>query len=669
MIDASVIDGPHLLAHWEQSVYGRLWNDPLFAARREVWTAQLTAMQSGVGMTLKEFIQGMNGLGMQVMPPSAGHQLPEAVVEGDLGALAGRVMQIVHTMNADPTALKDIKIAGASEALDIIASETRLARFNGILVMSDTTSTSLRPWKPAALPAQTDVSVHIDATRLLAALPAAQAAQVSSLLQPLAHALGGIDYRLELVPEGMHERLTSHATASATVPVDRDLLSHLPGNTLLTLAIGVDGAAFWKEQHAALLSQYATLTGAASEAAAEQQLNQQLSALGLTATLAQLVEGMHGTIVITVTPGFPFPSPTIMLPRSPAFDQVIALVLKLIQVTPPAEGQGTQLPIPGLPIPVTLAAAKQHWLLSSDAALVDGVLNGKPGGWNDSPAGKAALAHAPATATLIGASDTPKVLATLSSFAALGLNQNVSLEPEDKKAALQALSRLGALASTGWLVSYTESGSSVLEDRGLIGFGPFILGAVSAALKNADAVGDTAHGDPAITAVSTLSTEIFPAEQAFQKAAYIDQDGDGHGEFGFISELSGVRATPNSPIGVLQLIDSQLAAGPVEGFTYAIFLPDGKGGALGEPAAHGPRHADPAAAKDQAKRFVAYAWPTAAGGRMYAITEAGVLFSAPATGHAPVWNDLFAGAGWDTAPTWPRYQPEARTKAAAPGTF
>jgi len=671
-IDATVADGARLISHWEASVYGRLWNDPLFAARREQWLQPLSELQTGVGLTLREALQAMKGLALQALVPAAGAPpLSRVQFEADLGAVAARVMQAVRMLNSDPAALKDLKLAGASEALEVVATHLRFARY-ATMLMADSAANpgAPKPWKPAALPPQADLALHLDATRLLAMLPAEQAQQVEAVLKPLAHAAGDIDYRLELVAEGLHERISSHAGATGTVAVDRELLSRLPGKTLFTLAFALDGKALWEQGRTAALSEFAVANSLPSPEAAEQAIDQQLAALGLTTTLTQLVDGLHGTVVLVVTPGIPFPAPTIMLPRSIGLDQLVGLALKALAVNPPADGQGTMLPLPGLQIPVQLAATKEHWLVSSDLQLVSAWLAGTPGGWSDSAPGKTALAHAPPKATLIGSSDTPAVLTTIAGFAALALNGNAGLTPQDKQAALQGLNRLAALSSTGWLVAYPDNGLSVVEDRGLLGFGA-LAGTGVLAYLTVKPKGD--HPDSAAAAaVTVMTTQLLPGELAFQKGAYLDQDGDGKGEFGLLSELCGLRATPNAPAGVLQLVDGQLAGGPVDGYRYAIFLPDGKGGAVNEPAGAGPRPANLVAAKQQALHFVAYAWPVAAaavGGRMFAITEAGVLYSAPASGRMPAWNELFAGAGWDTAPSWARYQPDARAKAAGPGGF
>jgi hypothetical protein len=673
--DATVADGTRLIAHWEASVYGRLWNDPLFASRREQWLQPLSELQTGVGLTLREALQAMKGVAMQALAPAADQQpLSRVLFEAELGAVAARVMQALRMLNSDPAALKDLKQAGAAEAFELVAHRLRIARIATMLVAGSAANPApARAWKPTALPPLADLALHLDATRLLAILPGEQAKQIEAVLKPLAHAAGDIDYRLELVPEGLHERIASHAGATGTVAVDRELLSRLPGKTLFTLALALDGKALWEQTRTAALSEFAVSNALPSPEAAEQAIDQQLAAMGLTTTVAQLVEGLHGTVVLVVTPGIPFPSPTLMLPRSAAFDQLVGLVLKTLSVNPPLDGQGTMLPLPGLQIPVQLAATKEHWLLGSDITLITAWLAGTPGGWCDTAPGKTALAHAPPKATVIGSSDTPAVLTTIAGYAALMLNGNAGLTPQDKQALMQGLNRLAALSSTGWLVAYPDNGLSVIEDRGLIGFGALAATAVIADLAFTKPKADQPDA-AAAAAVTVMTTQLLPGEQAFQKGLYLDQDGDGKGEFGLLSELCGQRATPNAPVGVLQLVDSKLAGGPVDGYRFAIYLPDGKGGAASEPAGAGPRPANQAAAREQARHFVAYAWPVstaaaAPGGRMFAITEAGVLYSAPASGRVPAWNELFAGAGWETAPSWARYQPEAHAKAAGPSGF
>lgn len=165
------------------------------------------------------------------------------------------------------------------------------------------------------------------------------------------------------------------------------------------------------------------------------------------------------------------------------------------------------------------------------------------------------------------------------------------------------------------------------------------------------------HGRPLAeqsAAAACLKSGIFPAQVQFQAGVYIDQDGDRVGEYGFLSELAGRRASR----AAVRFVQGPLTTGDVaSGYRYAIWLPDGAGGALGEPATAGPRPVLATAATAQARRFRAYAWPVGAdpSNRMFCIDESGVLRAADWQGAPPGWDAVTGGKGWDAAPAWPQF--------------
>jgi len=161
----------------------------------------------------------------------------------------------------------------------------------------------------------------------------------------------------------------------------------------------------------------------------------------------------------------------------------------------------------------------------------------------------------------------------------------------------------------------------------------------------------------AASAAATLKSGIFPAQVQFQSMPVLDQDGNGTGEYGLLSELSGRRAVGRCAPGELSYLSGPLSRGDLSnGYRFALYLPNGAGGALGEPAGEGPRRA---VAKEaislQERHFVAYAWPeqTDGGRHMYAISEDGRIRYAPWMGVPPAWDALWAGRGWGAAAVWP----------------
>lgn len=160
-------------------------------------------------------------------------------------------------------------------------------------------------------------------------------------------------------------------------------------------------------------------------------------------------------------------------------------------------------------------------------------------------------------------------------------------------------------------------------------------------------------------AAATLKSGIFPAEIQFQAMPLLDQDQDGVGEYGLLSELSGRRGVGRLAPGEVRLLAGPLAMGDsANRYRFALYLPDGNGGALAEPAGPGPRSMPGTAALAQQERhFIAYAWPVdAASGRyMFAITESGVVRYARRQEQPPAWNAAMGGAGWDADPVWPPF--------------
>jgi hypothetical protein len=158
--------------------------------------------------------------------------------------------------------------------------------------------------------------------------------------------------------------------------------------------------------------------------------------------------------------------------------------------------------------------------------------------------------------------------------------------------------------------------------------------------------------DPVWCAYSDLRHDILPAETSLQKSAAIDDDHDGTGEYGFLSDLPGLDA-PGSPLRRIY----PDARAP---FHFAIYLPDGPAGAITDGAGH--TRGDPANAGLRARQFVAYAWADAPedSRRVVAMDQSGAVWmrvvDTPGI-PVPAWNAL-----WTAAPT-------AATPQPAPGTW
>ncbi len=653
-----VSDGQRLVDHWKASIYYKLWSDPASANGRAEFSKGLDEATAKLGFDPFAALAALRGGVLRVLRVDATGAVPQAAVfaEADFGALAPQVAAALIAADKDQGGTP-ITIPGAAEAIQDSGESEVLARIGQVLVFGrHLTPAELAPVKPPT--SEADIEATISGARYLEIMKqiAAKAPGFDAKsFDTLTNLVGDMDYQMRIVPEGVLERFTSTTVGPGSKPVDRALLARLPANALLVLGFGVDGKTYWKQFHAPLLGAIAKRAGSTPDEV-EALVDQKFAGVGLSCTLAQLVEGFTGTLLLAVTPSAPFPAVTVALPRSPAIDQLVGLALTQLQTAVPAEGTATLLPIPNVPVPVQIGLDKTSWIITSDPQLAAGFTTGKPGGWAESPTGSLALGKATADAVLIGGSDTGNVLRMLTQFAGIGLASRQDLSPQQRQAILQGLAKAASLAAPGYLVAGTKDGHTVVEDRGLFGIGSFAALGVIGALAQNQGGGDKG-------AMATLKG-IVPAELSFQAGAYVDQDGNGSGEFGLLSELGGARATANAPQGTLSLVNETLAAGETGGYRFTVFLPDGAGAALGEPDGDAPRPAAKAAAREQEQHFIAYAWPESGKGQMFAVTEAGTVYAAPAAGEAPKWNALFGGQGWGAAPTW---KPTGKGNRPAPG--
>lgn len=157
---------------------------------------------------------------------------------------------------------------------------------------------------------------------------------------------------------------------------------------------------------------------------------------------------------------------------------------------------------------------------------------------------------------------------------------------------------------------------------------------------------------------STLKSGMFPAQVQFQGGGYVDENKDGIGEYGFITELSGAEELAGQRLSLLPPSwnsNEHL----VYGYRFALYLPDGAGAASSRA---GITDHSAEAAKARASQWIAYAWPEQwgqNGRRAFAILPSGVVLSTKpsATGTKPQWNSAFSD-GWGSPPSaeWVPYQ-------------
>jgi hypothetical protein len=662
-LEIRVADGSMLIAHWNASIYATLWKDPALAEIRARYEEACLDAAKQIGFDPRDGLASMSSarIALTGLDKGAdGKPKPLAVASADFGAVAAKLFQLAAAKATPAT------VPGADEALTLpqaIADNTEqhgvLARFGTALVAGLNTD-AVKPGPVEKADADLRVLVDIMALVRMAkdAMPAEQAEVFDAMLANPQIYSGTYRYDASIVPEGLLEHVVQTTPWLGSIPVDRDVLARLPATTMLELASGIDGKALWKACKPVWMLQAAQAMSKTRDTPitaeqAEQEIDNYFTTIGLTCTIAELVEGFNGTSVFALAQGAPFPTVTIAIPRSPAFDQIVGFGLQQVQVEAPAEGTSTMLPIPNMPMAVNVICDKDHWVVTSDPAVTAGWTAGQAGGWSEAAVGKLALDKAGTDAVIIGSSDTPAVIRTVAGYAGMMLGMQPNLDAKQKQAVLQALNKLGTNASTGYIFAKRTSTGVTMESRGLFGFaGLPVAGIAIAALSQPKAK----KPKPEAAAVSNLQ-ELFAAEAQFQASAYFDQDGDGIGEFGLLSELGGTRPVPGAQ--QVSLVGADLAAGSADGYSFALYIADAAGGHAAEPDGDAARDKDAKAADAQERHWVAYAWPAggATGGKMFGIDQDGQVRSASYLGEEPAWDDLFNGGGWDAEPTWDPYAP------------
>ena len=671
VVEVQLANGKELIAHWDTTPWAKTWADPALKPLHKPFDEAQAEAAKKLGGTPLELLAALANarLTVSALPPHADTNpkptFPAAVYAGaDLGTFAAKLFALAK---GTPDTAVQATVAGADEALrDTKNIDVLLARFATSLALGMHTA----PIKPVVRtkPLLDDLYAHVDIPGLfdliIAAMPTDETRQAMQLSkkQMADLKLTEASYRLHLIPEGFLEEVDGgNAKLVGYQPVDRTLLPRLPSNTLMMAAVGYDAAAAWKLQRGNMLASWAKMLGTdpTDPDATEKALTLKMSELGIDVSLKEIFDALTGTMMVAVTPSVPFPALTLVVPRSPVADKLITLGLSKLGTKPPAEGASTLIPIPNVPVAVTLVCDKTTWLVSSDAVLSDQWLEGKPSnGWADTAAGKLALSKAPTDAYMIGSSDTPSVLRLIAGYAGMGLAMAKGLTPEQRQAIVQGINVLAVNAAPGYVVAGSTNGRQRTEIRSITGIVPgvFLIGGLAGgfSLMQHNAAPED-RPEPEIIVdpndpTYVLRESIQSAEEQFKGGAYSDQDRDGNGEYGLLSEISGRRNVSDDQR--LALVEGPLARGATAGgYSYTIYLP---GGAtrVADDGKIESRPPVPGNADAQEKTFVAYAWPSRTkDGTMYALTN-GVVYQAPYAGMPPAWNAVFGGAGFDTPPTW-----------------
>lgn len=663
MFSFTLPDGARTLQRFDASLYAKVWSEPRLAELRTRLAEALKPAEDKLGGPLLDVLRAARAIEARVgrFPPTPPATMPAFAVRGEFGPHAATFMRLLRE-GGDPG--KAIALPGADEALQSPAKPGRtvepvIARFGTRLVVAsgDAAAEAARPALP---PGEADLTMILDYGPLLAAVergelePEARK-QLAGLLR-VKQLLAPIRWEMWLDAEGLRERFTQPAEPPGMIAVDRALLARLPGNTLIAGVLGLDSRAYWQLLEPLVLDAAAQDQGReVTREMLRAEADKGLTEAGIPVAFDDLIGGISGSLLLAATPGSPFPGVTVAIPRSRAIDALMAFAAKSMMQELPAEGTVGTLALPDLPLPISVVADRTHWVVSSDALVAAGwSMPPAADNFATTPAGRQALERAPEGSYLVGASATPAVLRTLAGFIPLIPGGD---DPKGKQLVTVLVSRLASQAFPGYVFGRVGGGQNEFEARGLLGVGvvPVIAAiAIPNLLESRVMAGEAA-------AVAQLRSGIFPAEIQFQGGLYADQDGDGVGEYGFLAELAGGAVVGQQDGFALALLPGEFKAPTPErsGYRYIVYLPDGQGGAIA--AAPGVRAKNAAAAKDQAKHFVAYAWPASSesGRRIFAITEEGIVRASapgPVPAEAPPWNALWDDKGWEDPAAWQPYR-------------
>jgi type II secretory pathway pseudopilin PulG len=603
LLDIVVPDAQRLVRHWNASIFGQAWQDRCAAPLRARLAQEMPKLIEQLGCDPLAVIAASASCRLVVTAVGAGEGREVAYqLQADLGTQSEAVFAAIarHGVREDAAGADGAVLIGGDDS-----HRVRVVRKGGWLLLSPAAEAV-----PTPLPSNGTSDVHFSfagpalADRLMASQRLrVDAKAISPEAEPLLRRfLPAIAGSGDLVANGMATQAEIVATWPWLGRLDPLVLARLPGGALDVTAIAVDGQPLWQQVGRPVMALLAQESPGIKP-------DQMLADLGASATWEELIQGMSGTWVVAQTPGMPMPGYTVIAPRSAALDQVVEALVRKGGGDLPAEGDSLPVILPkGVPLMITLARDRGHWLVTTDQVQASAWL-GTQDGWFASPLGKLAQDRMAGGACLVSVSDTAAQMRSAASVMGMVLSGIKQLAPAEKQAVSALVIKLAALAQPSWSVMRQSEDRLLFTGEGLTSGGNVGVIAVIAAIAIPNLLESRIAANEAAAAV-TLKSGIFPAQVQFQAGAYLDSDGNGVGEYsGDLREMAG-GIPAGSPLEVkLQLLDQRFNGEPpvrVGGYRYATHA-FGEGG------------------------FVAYAWPVDRdqGRRCFAITTAGAVTARP----------------------------------------
>lgn len=650
LVDAEIAPVSGLVRGWPGSVLQRALDGPASAPLRDMLDRMLSEERTRL-RDAKGLLLAARSLRIRCDGEDDAGQ-PVWAVQADLGT---RAPQAVRSLVAGARFPWVRTVAAADEAWQI--DGIAIARFGGVVACGR--PVGLLPLPP--LSGRGDIRVRSDLRACAAAVRRSVGEDrpvLAAVVEALASGWGRIEAQVAQTSAGSTWSGRLDGDVGGLRPLDRVVLAELPVEAIGVVLAGVDGRRWWTG-HGAALAAAITASASADIAAA-------LADPAVRGGLQGLVSSCEGTIAVVATPGVPVPGFSVLLPRGPGLDAFLEAWCRRRGAVFPDEGAHVLLPVPELPVPVLLARARGRWLLSSDA----GFAASWGGSGRRTASGtlvKALADRAPADACVMAAWDGGALLRSAAGLFADAVAGLRGMDGDDRQSLLAASTRLSTLLEPArqWAVArdgaldIAGEGGDLLWPSAVMAAALSVPGWIEGSIPPAEAA-----------AVATLRSALFQAQLRFQADARVDQDGDGIGEYGFLGELAGRRPLAIRKDAALRQLPAEFATGDVSGgYRFAVWLPDGHGGAMGEPAQEGARPSivgpgGAADADEQESGYVIYAWPATEGSgrRIFAIDQRGQVYEALWDGQEPRWNSLYDGGGWLDEPAWPALKRGARRR-------
>jgi type II secretory pathway pseudopilin PulG len=681
ILQITIADGPVLVQHFQAGTLGRMWGDPAMAPLKikldEVMPIAIETL--GVSpLALPEALTSAQFTFFGVSSTATKDDISKykSIADFQLRAGLGKLApQIFSKLKEQGTS---VEIPNTDEAFTFGQGDLTLVRIGEQLVMASQAKNLI----PLPIEKNShDLSLVINGQFIhdiiLATMDDTKRPQAEAILAALHRFLVPVKTSVDIYPNHMTTQTEAQTTLPFMLPVDLSLCRRLPSTAYSVNAIGYDGKILWDDLVAPLLTAIAPI---AKRTPGEllAQVDQQLTALGITSTLEHLIGSIRGITMVAQTPGAPLPAYTMAIPRSPGIDQAVSALMRLIGSEIPGEGLSSPIFIPNVPVPLNLICDTTHWVATSDPTLATNWTTTNDGGWLASPLGKLAEEKITKETFLLSTSDTAAELRAMQGYLSLMMGA-LPLEPKEKQAVMRGFSTLITNAGLSYEVMHQKDGHVLSDGSSMVGGSSIAVIAIIAAIAIPNLLESRVTANEA-AAATTLKSGVFPAQVQFQAGGYRDLDKDNVGEYGFFSELSGGPIAGQANDFHLSLLGQadrwQNPLPELNGYYYAMYLADGNGSAFG---VNDKQPENLTTNADAGERyFIAYSWPANKdnGRKAFAITSSGVVYTILATelqGNQPAWNTLFGGEGktWTDEPVWQQHnqnnkRPRAQNAAPMP---